>query len=138
MQSEEVTGKTGRDGAASGAAAKAIAEKKMPIIPKPEPSSPKKPSAEKPFKGAKAPGGKGASAEKGKKSHTGAKAAKGAAANGKAATPVKKQRKVYELPGQTRDTPPEVEPEPTSHHRDSNLSCNFYESSDQPACVTFS
>ena len=76
----------------------------MPNIPKTEPSSPRKASAERPAKGAKAPGGRKTSAEKAKKSKAGAKAAKGAAADGKP----KKERKVYELPGQTRDTPQEV------------------------------
>ena len=40
-----------------------------------------------------------------------AKAAKENGKADKAAAAVKKERKVYELPGQTRDTPPEVCPE---------------------------
>ena len=105
------------DGDASGAAGKSAGKEKMPNIPKTEPSSPKKASAEKPAKGAKTPASKKASAEKPGKPKAIAKAAKGAANNGKAdnaAAPVRKERKVYELPGQTRDTPPQVGLHPKS------------------------
>ena len=84
----------------------------MPHIPKTEPASPKKASAEKPAKGGKAPGGKKASAEKAGKAKAGSKAAKGAVANGKDDKKPKKERKVFELPGQTRDTPAEVSSAP--------------------------
>ncbi|CAL5223558.1 g6091 [Coccomyxa viridis] len=106
VKAEDDVGRSSGDGGATGPAGKAAEKEKMPNIPKTEPSSPKKASAEKPAKGVKAPGGRKTSAEKAKKSKAGAKAAKGAAADGKP----KKERKVYELPGQTRDTPQEVDP----------------------------
>ena len=104
VQAEEDGGRSSEDGGAEGPAEKAAGKEKMPNIPKTEPSSPRKASAEKPAKGGKAPGGKKASGEKAGKAKAGAKAAKDAAADGKP----KKERKVYELPGQTRDTPLEV------------------------------
>ncbi len=67
------------DGDASGAAGRSAGKEKMPNIPKTEPSSPKKASAEKPAKGAKTPASKKASAEKPGKPKAIAKAAKGAA-----------------------------------------------------------
>ena len=115
MQAEGDARKSSVDGGASGAAGKAAAKEKMPNIPKTEPSSPKKGSAEKPAKGSKTPGSKKSSAEKAGKPKAAVKDAKGAAANrkaDKAGAPVRKERKVYELPGQTRDTPPEVGFEP--------------------------
>ena len=115
MQADGDAEKSSRDGGAPGPAGKAAAREKMPHIPKTKLSPPSKASAEKPGKGVKTPGSRKASTEKAAKPKAVAKATKGAAANGKAdkaAAPVKKERKVYELPGQTRDTPPEVSQAP--------------------------
>lgn len=102
MQAEKGSDKSSPDGKAKGKGQK----DKMPRIPKTEPSeAPQKGSAEKPGKAAQ-----GAARKKGAAGKAEAKAAKEAEANGKAgkAAAVKKERKVFELPGQTRDTPPEV------------------------------
>ena len=78
----------------------------MPKIPKTEdPESSKKGPTEKSSKGSKA-----SAAQKGSVEKTGKPKGKAAKDAGKAdkAAPVKRERKVYELPGQTKDTPPEV------------------------------
>ncbi|CAK0760227.1 hypothetical protein CVIRNUC_002754 [Coccomyxa viridis] len=83
-------------------------KKSMPKIPKTEdPESSKKGPTEKSSKGSKA-----SAAQKGSVETTGKPKGKAAKDAGKAdkAAPVKRERKVYELPGQTKDTPPEVDP----------------------------
>ena len=82
-------------------------KKSMPKVPKTEdPESIKKGPMEKLSKGSKASAAHKGSAEKTGKSK--GKAAKEGAGKADKAAPVKRERKVYELPGQTKDTPPEV------------------------------
>ena len=79
----------------------------MPKIPKTEdPESSKKGPAERSTKESKALVAKKGAAEKAGKPK--GKAAKEVAGKADRAAPVKRERKVYELPGQTKDTPPEV------------------------------
>ena len=99
MQAEKGTNKSSPDG---GKASK----KSMPKIPKTEdPESSRKGPTEKSSKGSKA-----SAAQKGSVEKTGKPKGKAAKDAGKAdkAAPVKRERKVYELPGQTKDTPLEV------------------------------
>ena len=116
MQAE----KSSPDGTSTnGAKGASAANNNMPAIPKDEPSeSTKKTPAGKAAKENKAATGKKSSTEKASKPKT--KAAKEAAAHGKAdkaAGAAKRERKVFDMPGQTRDTPPEVfsKPWPQSH-----------------------
>ena len=116
MQAE----KSSPDGTAKkGAKVASAANNNMPAVPKDEPSeSTKKSPAGKAAKGNKAATDKKSSTEKASKPKT--KAVKEAAAHGKAdkaAGAAKKGRKVFDMPGQTRDTPPEVccKPWPQSH-----------------------
>ena len=79
----------------------------MPKVPKIEdPESTKKGPTEKLSKGSKASAAQKGSAEKTDKSK--GKAAKEGAGKADKAAPLKRERKVYELPGQTKDTPLEV------------------------------
>ena len=79
----------------------------MPRIPKAEdPESTKKGPAEKSSKLSKALTAKKGAAEKAGKPTR--KAGKEDAGKADKTAPVKRERKVYELPGQTKDTPPEV------------------------------
>ena len=112
--------KSSPDGTATkGAKEACAANNNMPAVPKDEPSeSTKKTPAGKAGKGNKAATDKKSSTEKASKPKT--KAAKEAAAHAKAdkaAGAAKKERKVFDMPGQTRDTPPEVccKPWPQSH-----------------------